>query len=69
MPKGASARHGAAHLNALQAQVFDLAADFGRDQLVHGDDHLVGADVDDVLPLNAAFHRVFSRTSTFSPRK
>ena len=47
------ARHRAADLNLLQAQLFDLAADFGRDQLVLADDHFVGDRVDDVRPAHA----------------
>ena len=52
------ARHRAADLNLLQAQLFDLAADLGRDQLVLADDHFVGDRVDDVGPADAAADRV-----------
>ena len=38
----------AADLDLFQAQLFDLASDLGRDQLVFADDHFVGDRVDDV---------------------
>src|SRR6185295_16582032 len=36
------ARHAAAYLNLFQAELFDLAANLGRDELVFADNHFVG---------------------------
>ncbi len=52
--QGGVAGHRAADLDLLQAQLLDLAGDFGGDQLVLADDHFVGDRVDDILPADAA---------------
>ena len=58
MPSGRIASEPAADLDFLQAQLFDLAGDVGRDQFVLADDHLIGNRVDDVRPAHAAANRV-----------
>ena len=52
------AGHRAADLDLVQAQLFDLAGDVGRDHLVFADDHFVGDRVDDVGAADAAADRV-----------
>src|SRR5262249_38983670 len=52
------ARHRAADLNLLQAQLFDATRDDGRNQLIFANDHFVGDRVDDVRAADAATNRV-----------
>src|SRR5205823_2285431 len=47
------ARHAAADLDLLQAQLLDLAGDLRRDQLVLLDDALVRNRINDALPADA----------------